>query len=146
MVNLAECRNNNSMASMLVNRVTFIFTYNSDRCDCKVNISGCVCTEHCLYGDYKAPFDDGTTCETKLASDPGMCYQEHYNSTCCYTCQQIRNQHSSGLSVCLSVCLSICLSLCLSVSHYLSSQWSYCYVFGGVMVRVRHATALSWWY
>ena len=55
-------------------------------------------TEHCVYGDSKAPFDDGTTCDTKLAADPGLCYQESYNATCCRTCQQIRDQHSSGLT------------------------------------------------
>jgi len=79
------------------------------------------CVAYCVYGDSKAPFDDGTTCETKLATSPGLCYHDHYNATCCYTCQQIRSQHSSGLSACLSVCLSP--AVVVSMSDTLVSGW-----------------------
>jgi len=74
---------------------------------CKLNILSWRAAP-CVYGDSKAPFDDGTTCTTRLAKRPWFCYQDYFNDTCCRTCQQLRNQHSSGLSV--SDCQSVVVS------------------------------------
>jgi len=68
-----------------------------------------LCAAECVYGDSRAPFDDGTTCSTRLSTQPALCYHDHYNSTCCRTCQQIRDRHSPGQRCC---CASVCPSVC----------------------------------